>query len=484
MTEKRPEELPERVFSEGKTPELIVKFSLPTVVSLLINSTYNIVDQIFLGHGVGYSANAATNVVYPLTVLCLALAAWIGDGASAAFSLSLGRGEPERSARCGTTAAVLAAAAGIAVMLSGRMASVPLLQFLSAPEELMDMTMIYLRVTLFGVPALMLATVLTGLIRADGSPVYAMFCIIPGCIVNIILDYVFVFPFGWGIAGAAWATVIGQYANCLIGLFYLPAFRSVRLFQGWKLFYADAAAQILRLGSAGFANQVCGAVYAVVINRCLSVYGAQSRYGAEIPLAAYGIMVKVSQIAFSVMSGVAVGMQSLLGFHYGRRNYARVKECLRWAVLIVTCFGCILFVIFEFFPMYIVGLFGQSDALYREYAVKCFRIFLFAAPLFGFSIVSTGLFQAIGKPAQATFMALSRQVIYLVPLLLLFGRLFGVVGLLYASPVGDTLAFLTCLILYRREIRLLDREIRRDREPASGRGESPGRSGISTGDGR
>lgn len=442
----------ESIFSAGSTSRLIFKFSAPAIISLLVNSFYNIVDQYFIGQGVGFYGNAATNVVFPLVSFAVAVAALIGDGAAAYFNLSLGRGEKRAAVSCVVTASFLSCVAGVAILITGQTATRPLLLMLAATPATFLMAEQYLRIILWGVPFMISGTVLAGLIRADGSPRYAMFCMLPGCIINVVLDAVFVLSCHWGVAGAAWATVIGQIANCAIAVVYLPRFQTVSLLSRWGFFCVQTAGKFLSLGAAGFINQFCGSFYMIFMNQYLAKYGALSVYGPDIPLATFGIVMKVNTIAMSFVNGIAVGVQPILGYNYGRRDYARVKECLKEAVAFVSLCSVIFFIVFQIFPSYIIGFFGQESDLYNDFAVSCFRIFLLAVPIYGFSIVSTGLFLAIGKPIQATFMALSRQVIYMIPLVVALAPHFGVVGLMYASPIGDIFAFITCLILFKKEL--------------------------------
>ena len=446
------------VFAEGAITGTILRFAAPTILSLLVNTFYNIADQAFIGHGVGYAGNAAVNVVYPVATFSVAMSALISDGASAYMSLSLGRKEKDRASDCVAAALALAAAVSLVILVVGQLIARPLLEFLAATDSIMDMAMVYLRIILLGIPCVVVGAVLSALIRADGSPKYAMFCMVPGCLVNVVLDALFIFAFQWEIAGAAWATVIGQAVNLLIAVAYLPRFQMVDVFRRGERHLVREAGCFLRLGLAGFINQFSGTVYVVFINRYLEIYGAMSVYGADIPLAVFGIMMKVSQVAVCFMSGIAVGMQPILGYCYGEENYERVKKCLKTGVGLATACGVVFFVVFEVLPGPIMMLFGQTDPAYIDFGVKCFRIFLLAAPLYGFSIVSTGLFQAIGKPIYATFMALSRQIIYLLPLIMFLAPRYGVVGMLWASPIGDVFAFTTCFIIYLREWHLLSRK--------------------------
>ena len=439
------------LYSSAKIGPLIFRFATPAVLSLLVNSSYNIADQIFIGHGVGELGNAAVNLCFPIAVLVMAVAALIGEGAAAYFGLRLGEGHRDKAEYCLFTASVLSLAAGITLAVIIAPLVSPILRFSGTTEHLMPLAAEYLTITLLGFPAVVVSTVLSGLIRADGNPRYAMICVVTGCMINVVLDPVFIFSFGMGIAGAAWATVLGQTANLLLVLCYLPRFQIVQFHSCPLSLFFHTARNLLRLGLSGFVNQFSGAVYMLALNRALSHYGALSPYGAAAPLAAYGIVSKVSQVAFSVMNGISVGCQPILSYNYGEKNYNRVRSCLNLAVCIVSVFSCLFFLVFQLFPGYLISLFGQQSAETKEFAISCFRIFLAATPLFGFSILATGLFQAIGKPVQATIMALSRQILFLLPLIWVLPKFWGLDGLLWSAPISDLMAFITCFTLYLRE---------------------------------
>ena len=448
------------ILENDKTLSLILKFAAPTIVSLLINSFYNIVDQIFIGYGVGIAGNAATNIVYPVTTFTIAVSVLIGDGAATYFSLNLGKKRPEQAARCARTALMLSMISSLIILICGQIFAEPLLHILAATSSVFSLSKQYLRITLLGIPFVITSTVLSGLIRADGSPRYAMFCMLPGCFFNIILDAVFILVFHWGMSGAAWATVLGQILNFLVAMVYLPRFQTISFscqisLEKGDLFNWKIACEFLYLGIAGFINQFSGTVYTIVVNHYLKTYGALSIYGSEIPMAAYGIVIKVNQIIVSILNGISTGMQPIVGYNYGKQNYKKVKECLKTGVAVATICGITAFLVFQILPETIMRVFGQPDKLYIEFGAKCFRIFLLAVPLYGFSIVTTGLFQTIGKPVHATFMALSRQILYLIPLIMILTPIFGITGLLWSSPISDVVAFMTFLILYLSEIRSL-----------------------------
>lgn len=446
-------------FATESVPRLIVKFALPAIVSMTVNSLYNIVDQIFIGQGVGFIGNAATNAAMPFVTLMLALSLLIGEGAAAYFSLSLGRGHREAAARGTGTALMLALVAGFGLAIFGWLFTEPLLLFFGATPGALPYALEYVRITLLGTPLVVVSMVINGQTRADGSPRYAMVCMLAGCLLNTVLDPLFIFVFHWGVAGAAWATVIGQALNFSLTLLYLRRFRCIDFSRRLLRIHWPTAAALLKLGISSCVNQLAVTLVIIVMNTTIVRYGAASVYGADIPLAAVGIVMKVNMVVMAVLIGVSAGMQPIVGYNYGAGIYARVRQAYRTSILIATVWSCLGLLLFELAPQAIINLFGQEDALYQDFALKCFRIFLLALPTYGFQFVSTSLFQAIGQPGRATLCSLSRQAIFFLPLTLVLPRYFGLMGVLYAGPIADFCSFALILLLTLRELRQLDKMI-------------------------
>ena len=423
--------------------KLLVRFAVPSVISMVVNAIYNLVDQVFIGRGVGYLGNGATNVVFPLVVIAMAFSFMIADGSTAYISLSLGRKEEDKARRAVGAAVALQAGAGLALTVLLQIFMEPALRLFGATDEVLPLALAYGRIIVAGFPCFMVGIGLNGIIRADGSPRYAMIAMLAGAILNMILDPIAIFLLGWGVAGAAAATITGQTVGCVLGLLYLrrlktiPKFKLDSLRVKWK-----TARSVCSLGISSFISQVAGAFVIFITNNALVTYGADSIYGENIPLSAFGIVVKVNQICVGVLTGLAVGSQPIIGFNYGAENYRRVRRTYVMEIAAATTAACIGWCLFQFAPEYIVRLFGNESDLYNEFAVKCFRIFLLLLPVLGFQLGSGIFFQAIGRPVIATFLALSRQILFLTPAVLLLSSSIGVEGILWAGPVADLCATL------------------------------------------
>ena len=439
-------------FATEPIGRLIAKFAIPCVISLLVNSLYNIVDQIFIGWGVGYLGNGATNVVFPITIIALVLSLMIGDGGAAYLSLKLGEGDIA-SARRGVGNAIT-----MVVIVSILLAAVflsfinPILNLFGATEALRPYALEYGYVIGIGLPFMMIPAALNSMIRADGSPRYAMLSMILGAVINTIFDPLFIFVFHMGVRGAAIATVMGQVASFIFSVVYMPRFKTL-------CFDADAfrpalrtCTSILTFGISSFITQFAITIVMALTNNLLADYGALSVYGAEIPLTATGIVMKVNQILISILVGISVGAQPIIGFNYGAKNFMRVKKALDIALVASEVISIIAFLIFQFAPMSVVSLFGAEDDLYNEFAVMAFRTFLLLCPLTGFQTVIAVYLQAVGKPVKSALLSLSRQIIFFVPAALILPMFLGVVGVLWTGPVADGLAFVfsVALLVYER----------------------------------
>ena len=450
------------LFATEPVGRLILKFAVPCVISLLVNALYNIVDQIFIGWGVGYLGNGATNVVFPITVIALAFALLIGDGGAAYLSLKLGQGELEQVKRGVGCAVVMVTAASLVLLAVFLIFLDPVLTLFGATEKLRPYALEYGGVIVLGLPFVMISTALNSVIRADGSPKFAMFSMVLGAVCNTVLDPIFIFVFHMGVRGAAIATVLGQAASFVVSVAYMTRFKTFRLDASALRLHGRACAGVFSLGVSSFITQVSITVVMAVINNLLRVYGAASVYGSEIPLTAMGIVMKVNQIMISVLVGIAVGAQPILGFNYGARNLGRVRKTFRIAVATAEVVAMAAFLVFQLFPMSVVSLFGSEEGLYNEFAVLCFRIFLVLCPLSGFHTVSAIYLQAIGKPMQSAVVSLSRQIAFLIPAAVILPMFLGVTGILWAGPVADGLSFLLALVLILFEMRRMGRLESRD----------------------
>lgn len=435
-------------------PKLLRSFAVPSVIAMLVSSLYNIVDQIFIGQGVGYLGNAATNVAYPLTTICLAIALLIGIGSASRFSLSLGAGEPEQAARVVGNAIAMMAVLGLLYTLLVEAFLHPLLLAFGATPDVMPYAVAYTRITALGMPLLIVTNAMSNLARADGSPKYSMTCMLVGAVINTILDPIFIFVLHQGVAGAALATVIGQFFSFLLAVRYAFHFQHIDLRREHLRLSLGESLQTASLGMSSSLNQVAITFVQIVINNSLTHYGASSIYGTNIPLAACGIVMKTNALLLAVVIGISQGSQPIIGFNYGARQYGRVRGIYRLAIGCNLAVSLVGFLLFQFCPRQIISIFGSGDALYFEFAVRFMRIFLFMVLVNGVQMLSSSFFSTIGKPVKGLVLSMTRQVLFLIPLLLLLPALLGGIdGILFAGPVADTMAFLTTVCLVSREMK-------------------------------
>lgn len=436
-------------------PSLLKGFAIPSIIAMLVSSLYNIVDQIFIGQGVGYLGNAATNVSYPLTTICLAIALLIGIGSASRFSLYLGAGENDKAAKVVGNGICMMATFGICYAVLIEIFMPPLLTAFGATADIMPYAQTYSRIIALGMPFLIITNGMSNLARADGSPKYSMTCMLIGAIVNTILDPIFIFVFHLGVAGAAWATIIGQFFSFLFAVLYIRKFKSIQLKRSDMLLSLKECAQTASLGMSNSLNQIAITLVQIVLNNSLTYYGAMSEYGKEIPLAACGIVMKTNAILLAVIIGISQGSQPIIGFNYGAHQYDRVRKTYRLAItynLIVSVIG---FILFQFFPRQLISLFGTGDPKYFTFAIRFMRIFLFMVIINGVQLISSNFFAAIGKPVKGLVLSMTRQVIFLIPLVLILPLFFGLDGILFAGPAADSIAFIVTIILIAQEMRKL-----------------------------
>lgn len=439
-------------FATQPIGRLIAKFAIPCVISLLVNSLYNIVDQIFIGWGVGYVGNGATNIVFPITIIALAFAVLVGDGSAAFISLKLGEGDIDSVKKGVGNSIIMVTVLGILLLIVTLVFMNPILTLFGATDILRPYALDYGYIIAIGLPFTMISTALNAMIRADGSAKFAMFSMLLGAIINTVFDPIFIFVFKMGVQGAAIATVMGQVASFIVSVIYIPRFKTFRFDASVFRISGKICGKVLILGLSSFITQAAITIVMVLFNNLLKDYGAASVYGAEIPLTAMGIVMKVNQIMLSILVGIAVGAQPVIGFNYGCKNMHRVRKAFVIAIVTSEIIAVLAFCLFQFAPMSVVALFGSEEGLYNEFAVKCFRIFLLLCPLNGFQTVAAIFLQAIGKPVKSAIVTLARQIVFLIPAALLLPKALGVVGVLWAGPVADGLAFVLALALILYEI--------------------------------
>ncbi len=433
-------------------PKLLLQFAVPSIVSMIISALYNIVDQFFIGHSVGELGNAATNVAFPLSTSCLALALLFGVGGAAAFNLTMGRGKPAEAIRYIGNAVVMLFLSGVVLCLITNCFLEPLLILFGSPQDVLPYAMEYTGITAFGFPFLILSAGGGHLVRADGNPRAAMVCNISGAVINTILDALFVFGLGMGMKGAAIATVIGQVVAALMTLGYLIQFKTVKLEKKHLRLEWNVTGTLTKLGVANFFNQIAMMIVQIILNKSLTYYGAMSQYGEAIPLACAGIISKVGMVFFSICIGLSHGMQPIASFNYGAENYSKVKEVYLLALKIGTSISTVGFILFQLIPRQIIELFGSSQSeAYYLFATRYFRIYMFFTFLNAVQPISSNFFTAIGKPAKGVFLSLTRQIIFLLPLIIIFPLFMGIDGIMYAAPIADFVAAVVSVVLVRKE---------------------------------
>ncbi len=436
---------------------LMLKYAIPSVIALVVNALYNIVDQIFIGWGVGTLGNSATNVIFPLNMVVTALALLLGDGGAAYLSLELGRNEQKKAEEGANNTFAWLIITGICMFVLCAAFLQPLTALLGATPDNLPYALAYGKIVILGFPFVIIGCGMCSLIRSDGTPQLTMIAMIVGCLANVALDALFVLGFGWGMEGAAAATVIGQLLNFGISMWYVPRFKTVKIsLSAMKPKFA-LLKKIASLGVSSFISQFAIAVIMAVINYYLVRYGTLSAYGPDIPLAAFGIVMKFNTILVAIVTGIGTGAQPIVGYNYGRGDHRRVKQTFFMAAKVATLVAVLCFAIFQLCPYQLTAMFGAQGDLYTEFSVKSFRIFTLLCFFNGFQIVSAIFFQSIGKPVTSGVISFSRQIIFLIPATMILCRLIGLNGVLWAGPVADGLAFVLALILVIREIKQLDR---------------------------
>lgn len=432
---------------------LLSQFAIPSIISMLVGSLYNIVDQFFIGQRVGELGNAATNIAFPLSTSCLALALLIGIGGSSAFNLAMGSGHEKRAVNIMGNAVVLLAGSGLVLSIITLLFLKPFLLFFGSPKSVLPYAMEYTKITAFGFPFLLLSTGGGHLIRADGRPRITMLCNLVGAVLNTILDALFVFGLNLGMSGAALATIIGQIVSGALAIGYLMHGKTVTIHRENLRIKWENVTRIASLGMAPCSNQVAMMVVQIIMNQSLKHYGSHSIYGENIPIACAGIITKVNMIFMSFVIGLSQGLQPIASFNYGAGKKGRVKEAYIKAISIGAVLAVIAFLMFQFFPRQIISIFGDGSELYYQFAIRYFHVFLFFTFVNFMQPITSNFFTAIGKPKVGSFLALTRQILFLLPLILLFPLFLGIDGIMYAGPVADCLAAVVCFIMVYRELR-------------------------------
>lgn len=443
-----------------KINTLLLSFAIPCVISMLINSVYNIVDQIFIGKGVGTLGNAATNVIFPLVIIANAISGLIGNGASANLSLRLGEKKEDEAKKCIGSAITLTIIVSIVFSIIIYLLLPNLVYLLGCTENVYHYALDYGRIILIGAPFMITYSAIASIIRADGSPKYSMILLVVGAIINIILDPILIFTFNMGVKGGAIATVIGQIVSCIMALVYIPKIKSVKLEKSdFKL--DKSITRTLGLGLSSFITQATVLALFVFMNNIMTKYGATSKFGSDIPLSVYGVISKINSLYISTILGISIGSQPIIGFNYGAGNYSRVRETLKKVLVINMIVGIIFNTIFFLFPTELAGIFisktDPSYDLFMEFAVLMCRSFLLVCCLNFLEMTTSIVVQSLGNVKKATAVSFIRQIILFIPIALILCILCkkGIYGALYAGCISDSITFVISIFVLLSEYKKL-----------------------------
>lgn len=446
-TENLKEISQENPLGHAPIPGLILKYAIPSIVAMLISAAYNITDQIFIGHVVGMLGNAATNVAFPVTTLSSAIALLIGIGTAANFNINVGAKRlKEATQYLGTGIALLSICGPLLLVLVLRFKT-PILLITGATKAVLPLAQTYLGITSFGLPFLLFTMAGSYFIRADGSPAYAMMAVSLGALINVFLDWLFMIIFEWGIQGAATATVIGQAISFILVIAYFPKFKTVKIQFNIIRIKLKYVISIVKLGTSNFINHLIMMTVNIVMNNTLSRYGALSVYGSEIPLAVSGVVAKLNSILSAFSVGIAQGCQPIHGYNMGAKNYVRLKKTYKTAFVGSIIFSILVFFAFQLFPRQIISIFGNGDELYYEFAESYLRIFMMMVFVFAIQPLTVNYFTSIGDAKRGIILSISRQGLFLIPLLFILPPALGLNGVLYAGPIADSLAGILSITL-------------------------------------
>lgn len=439
----------ENILGREKIGKLLAKFAIPGIISMVVNSLYNIVDQIFIGQGVGYLGNGATTVIFPMITFAMAFSLLFGDGSATFLSLKLGEKKEDEAAR-GTGAGIIGfVGIGIIITILYLIFLEPLCKLFGASEAILPYAKDYGRIITYGLPFCAVCAGGASIIRADGNPKFNMIGLFAGTIINVVLDPIFIFVFHWGVKGAAFATILGQFANAVLNIYYFSKkMRNVSLNRFVFRKSISYIPRVSKLGISSFITQMALVVAMATRNNVLVTYGAKSKYGSDIPVTTLGITMKTFTIIMSIVLGLSAGAQPIFGYNYGSGKYDRVKKTFKLVAVLSTIICTVAFFLAQFKPLAIISIFGSESDLYNEFAMKCMRIYLMLIPTVGIQIMSGIFFQALGYPVQASILSLSKQIIFQLPVTILLPVFMGVEGVLWAGPVSDVLAFTTMIVMF------------------------------------
>ena len=437
---------------------LLGQFALPAIISMLVNAIYNIVDQIFIGQGIGYLGNAATTIAFPIVTIILAMSTLLGAGGSAYAAIKLGEKKEEDAEKTLGTVFILTLISSAVVMVLGFLFMTPMLKIFGATVNTIDYARQYTSIILIGTPFNMLSVVLSNMSRTDGSPALSMYALLVGAILNTILDPIYIFVFHWGVSGAAIATITSQIISAVVlVVYFLKKGKNMRLRRKTFRLDSEICARALPLGISSGITQVASTILQVVMNNSLVYYGNQTTVGGDAALSAMGIVNKISMILISICIGIGIGSQPILGFNKGANQPKRVRKTYLLAISVATAVSILGWLACQIFPGPILSLFGTQDAEFTQFAVKCLKIYMLGIFTAGFQVVSTSYFQSTGQPLKASVLSMLRQLLLLIPLILILPLTFSLDGILYAGPIADVASAVIVSLFVVYELRKLNK---------------------------
>ena len=436
-----------------KIHKLIFKFATPTILSMLTVSLYNLADQIFVGHAVGYMGNAAINVAFPIHSIVMGFALWIGDGTATYIAMNLGAGRREEAGKALSQSLILLAFVSLFTVAFGYLFMEPILFLSGCTPVMLPYAKEYTQYILLGMPFLIFACGLNPSIRTDGNPRYAMTAMMAGCALNFFLTPLFIFGFNMGLAGSAIGTVISQLLSAILVLAYFPRLKTFRLETKNIRLHGRLPLSVMKLGLSSLTLNCCQIVNVLIINNLLIYYGGLSSLGAEAVFAAMGAAQKVAFISTNVTSGIGIGSQPIIAFNRGALNFDRVRECYFSALKMALVFSALVLVLTRIFPVQIMQIFGDDTPGFMTFGIAVLEIWLLTIMLSAFQDVSTSFFQSIGRPYLAMTIPLARRILLILPLSYILPQFWGVTSILWAGPIADTVVFAIILGLLRKSFR-------------------------------
>lgn len=445
-----------QLLGKESIPKLLIKFSVPAIVGMVVNALYNVVDRIFIGIGVDGRAIGGIYVTMPAVLILMAFAMLIGIGGNTLVSIRLGQDRKDDADKIASNAVVLLMIISVVLSILGLIFLEPLVRLFGASESNLLYAMSYLRIILLGAPFQAVGFGMNNFIRGEGNPKIAMFTMLIGAILNAILDPIFIFIFKMGVEGAALATIISQAVSAIWVMKYFIGGKSMlTLKKEYLRLKKPIVVQIVSNGFAPFTMQIAASLVTVLLNTNLK------KYGGDLATTSMGVINAVAMMILMPIFGINQGAQPIIGFNYGAKNYDRVKQALKYAAIGATIITTLGFIVIQVFPEKIISIFVSNENDLKElllYAVPGLRIYLSMIPLLGFQIVSTAYFQATGKPKHAMLLSLSRQVLVLIPALIILPPIFELTGVWLAAPLADLISSVITALLVLKSLKLMVNE--------------------------